>query len=317
MRQPAYNDGPMFGRLFRRPEWSWTLGLVLLNIAVFLVECAFARHPSDLRPGESDVVFFNTYLALSLNGLLHGYVWQLLTYQFMHATFWHILFNCWAIYVFGRVVEEMLGARNFIFITLSSGVVGGVFQVLSSLLWPQLFGGGDSVTIGASAGAFGLVAAFATLFPERVLTMLLFLIIPIRMRAKTLLIFSAVLALGGILFPEFFNFISGGNIANAAHLGGMLTGLVYVLVFIQGRGLGGFGFGRPAPPPAPVAPERTVPARVWRSRPGKPAVDLSAEDLLKTQVDPILDKISAHGLNSLSPREREILEKASGKMAKR
>jgi hypothetical protein len=46
-------------------------------------------------------------------------------------------------------------------------------------------------------------------------------------------------------------------------------------------------------------------------------VDLSAEDLLKTQVDPILDKISAHGLNSLSPREREILEKASGKMAKR
>jgi membrane associated rhomboid family serine protease len=317
MRQPAYDDGPLFGRLFRWPRWSWTLGLVLVNVAAFLVECAFSSRPMDLRPAETDPAFFSNYLALSLNGLYHGYVWQLITYQFLHATFWHILFNCWAIYVFGRVIEDLLGARNFILIMLSSGVVGGLFQVLSSLFWPQLFGDEMVPTIGASAGAFGLVAAFAALFPERVLTLLLFLVIPIRMRAKTLLILSAVLALGGILFPDLFNFISGGHIANAAHLGGMLTGLLYVLVVIQGRGLGGLGFVHPAPPSAPAAPAGTAPARVWRSRPGKPKGELSAEDLLKTQVDPILDKISAHGLNSLSAREREILEKASAKMAKR
>ena len=155
-------------------------------------------------------------------------------------------------------------------------MVGGLFQVLSSLLWPQLFGDELAVTVGASAGLFGLVAAFATLLPEHELFLLL---PPVRLRAKTLLIFSAVLAVGGILFPDFFNRLMGGNIANAAHLGGMLTGLLYVLVVIQGRRPGGSGFGRPAPFRAQAAPAGPAPARVRRSRPGKPTVDLSAEDL--------------------------------------
>jgi hypothetical protein len=55
----------------------------------------------------------------------------------------------------------------------------------------------------------------------------------------------------------------------------------------------------------------------WRAKPAKFEADLSPDELLKTQVDPILDKISAHGLHSLTAREREILERASGKIAKR
>ena len=311
MRRPAYDDGPGFGRLFRRPRWSWTLGLVLVNVAVFLAECAISSRPMALKP-DNELCY--QYLALSLNGLKHGYVWQLVTYQFMHASFQHILFNCWGLYVFGRVIEELLGARNFLIIMLSSGIVGGLFQSLSSLLWPQLFGDEMAATVGASAGLFGLVAAFATLLPEHELFLLL---PPVRLRAKTLLMVSAGLALAGILFPDFFSRLMGGNVANAAHLGGMFAGLLYVRVIVQGRGLGGAGLGSPVPPRDPVAPAKPAPARVWRSRPGKATVDLSAEDLLKTQVDPILDKISAHGLNSLNARERAILEKASGKMAKR
>jgi membrane associated rhomboid family serine protease len=309
MRQPAYDDGSAFSHLFRWPRWSWTLALVLVNVVVFLFECAVSSHPLGLKP---DNQFIYQYFALSLSGMSHGYVWQLLTYQFMHASFFHILFNCWAIYVFGRVIEEMLGVRHFLIIILSSGVVGGLVQVGTAFLWPQ-FGGS---VVGASAGAFGLVAAFSTLFPERELMILLFFVIPVRMRAKNLLIFSAVLALAGIVFPEFFNLILGGNVANAAHLGGMTSGLLYVLVIIQGRWLRPPESEHPAPPraDAPAA----APSSFWRSKPAQSSgVELSAEELLKTQVDPILDKISAHGLQSLSAREREILEKASAKMAKR
>jgi membrane associated rhomboid family serine protease len=232
----------------------------------------------------------------------------------MHASFWHIFFNCWAIYMFGSVVEEMLGARNFLLLTLSSGVVGGLCQLLAALLWPGWFGG---AVVGASAGAFGLVAAFATLFPERELFLLLFFIIPVKLRAKTLLLISATLACGGLLFPGWLDFVLGGNVANAAHLGGMLMGWFYVRKIIQGGWSAGFPL-RPASRP-PVIPPAAAPA-FWRSKPAapvSPAGDLSPDDLLRTQVDPILDKISAHGLNSLTPREREILEKASGRMAKR
>lgn len=317
MRQPAYDDGPSFSRLFRMHKWSWTIVILAVNVLVFLVECAVSPRPFDLRPDYLSSYY--PYMALSLEGIQHGYVWQLVTYQFMHASFLHIFFNCWAIFVFGRILEPLLGARNFLIIYLSSGVMGGLVQVLTSYLFPQWFP--DAAVVGASAGAFGLVAAFAALFPERELTMLLFFVIPFTMRAKTLLIVSAALALGGIALPGLFDRLLGGNVANAAHLGGMLFGLVYVRKVILGGWFGGggaqgLGSGNPAPPHYPDAPVAKPPA-FWRSKPGKAEVELSADELLKTQVDPILDKISAHGLHSLTTREREILEKASGKLAKR
>jgi len=307
MRQPAYNE-PSFSHWLRWPKWSWTLLLVLVNVVVFIGECAVSSRPLSFTPNN---LFCNQYLALSLYGMKHGFVWQLLTYQFMHAGVLHLVFNCWAIYVFGRVLEELLGARNFLLIMLSSGVIGGLFQVFPTWVWPQLFG--DGPVVGASAGAFGLVAAFATLFPERELFILLFFIIPLRLKAWTLLIASACLALWGVLFSESF---FGGHVANAAHLGGMFAGWLYVRKIIQGRWFHGQDAGvRPEPRP-PVVPAAASPS-FWRAKPAKPDMDVSPDELLKTQVDPILDKISAHGLQSLTQREREILERASGKLAKR
>ena len=133
MRQPAYNDGPLFGRLFRRPRWSWTLGLVLVNVAVFLVESAFSSRPQVRE-------FCYQYLALSLSGLKHGYVWQLVTYQFMHASFQHILFNCWGIFVFGRVIEELLGAAEVAHhhvVQRDGGriVSGAVIPAVAAVVW--------------------------------------------------------------------------------------------------------------------------------------------------------------------------------------
>lgn len=318
MRQPAYDDGPSFSRLLRMSNWSWTIAILVVNVAIFLLECALSPQPLALHP--DNLSNYYPYVALSLDGIKHGYLWQLLTYQFMHASFLHIFFNCWAIFVFGRILEPMLGARNFLIVYFSSGVLGGICQVLASLFLPQLFGDGTATVVGASAGAFGLVAAFAALFPDRELTMLLFFVIPVTMRAKTLLIISMVLALGGMALPGLFDRLLGGNVANAAHLGGMIFGLVYVREIILGKwfrgGASGSGKTGPIQPRNPdgAAPKSPL---FWRSKPRDAEEELSTDELLKTQVDPILDKISAHGLHSLTAREREILEKASGKVAKR
>ena len=192
MRRPAF-----------RVRWSATVALLVVNVVAFIIQSAAYRF-STFRP--------TTWFALSVEGLRHGFVWQLLTYQFMHGGWLHLLLNCWAIYVFGREVEETLGRNSFLTLYFTSGVIGGLFQALAGVL---LGGSFAAPVVGASAGAFGLVAAFATLYPERPLMLLLFFIIPLSMRAKFLLLFSAIITLFGLVFPM-------DNIAHAAHLGGMI-----------------------------------------------------------------------------------------------
>jgi membrane associated rhomboid family serine protease len=198
----------------RKWRWSATIVLILLNIVAFCF-------PYTLLPKLIDPVYF----ALSLPGLQHGYVWQLLTYQFMHGGLAHLLLNCWALFVFGRGVEWAVGKPRFLILYFSGGIIGGLFQVLAALLWPDYFGG---ASVGASAGIFGVVASFAMLFPDQRLVMLLFFVIPINMRAKSLLWFVLVLTALGISFPHSgLARLLGGNVAHFAHLGGILTGLAF------------------------------------------------------------------------------------------
>jgi membrane associated rhomboid family serine protease len=284
-----YMSQPRYGRHLSLP-----LALIIVNAVIFVFELLVSGFAHSLY-------IENHYFALSKEGLGNGFVWQLLTFQFMHAGLLHLVVNCWAIYVFGRAIEETIGREKFLILFLSSGVVGGVCQVLVALLWPGLFGG---PVVGASAGAFGLIAAYAVLFPERELTLLLFFILPVRLSAKMLLMLSAVLAAVGIIFPL-------DNVANAAHLGGMLAGVFFVRRFIQGR----WRWPGAARPRTFVS----VPAgktSFWRRGAAEPEEEQSTDEFVKSAVDPILDKISRQGIQSLTAREREILEKARAKMAK-
>jgi membrane associated rhomboid family serine protease len=288
MRRPAFN----------RP-WSATVALLVVNVVAFILQNVLYRFFSSFPT--------DPYFALSVEGLRHGFVWQLLTYQFMHGGWLHLLLNCWAIYVFGRAVEESLGWQSFLTLYFTSGVIGGLFQALAGVLLGGIFA---APVVGASAGAFGLVAAFATLYPERPLMLLLFFIIPVNMRAKFLLLFSALLTLFGLVFPM-------DNIAHAAHLGGMITGIVFV------RCAGYWHWQWPRlkrTQPQPLRPLVKAPLRAsaqWGQSKARVDEDLPPEEFLSKEVDPILDKISAHGIQSLTERERRILETAREKMARR
>src|ERR1017187_444077 len=96
MRQPEY------GR-----RMSLTVALIIVNAIIFVFELLVSRYSHSLY-------IENQYFALSKEGLESGFVWQLLTFQFMHAGVWHLVFNCWAIYLFGRAIEEMLGPKKFL-----------------------------------------------------------------------------------------------------------------------------------------------------------------------------------------------------------
>jgi hypothetical protein len=140
--------------------------------------------------------------------------------------------------------------------------------------------------------------------------LLLFFIIPVNMRAKFLLLFGGLVTLFGLIVPT-------GNIAHAAHLGGLLTGVVFVRYAIYWH----WHWPRlRRTQPQPLRPLVKAPHRAsaqWGQTNVRVVEDLPPDEFLSKAVDPILDKISAQGIQSLTERERKILETAREKMGKR
>ena len=281
--------------------WSAWKILMAINIGIFALTTVIEYYAPSFF---GDLM---AWTALSLAGIKSFFLWQLVTFQFLHGGILHLLVNMLVLYVFGSVIEAELGSKRFTHLYFASGIIGGIVQILFLLLIPAQF---NAQVVGASAGCMGLVAAFATLFPDRILTLLVLFIFPVSMRARTLLWISIGLAVLGILAPK-------DNIADAAHLGGILTGCAYVLWFVQGHSL---------PQWWPSAPRRKARQLVnvtgtkgvfWQKNPPEENDEAPSSEFISREVDPILDKISAHGIQSLTDRERRVLERARAKMAKR
>jgi membrane associated rhomboid family serine protease len=296
----AYMRGPSFGS-----QRSVTVVLVILNVAVFVVQnvLGFWHNPSFN-------VLFGSLLPLSQAGLAKGYVWQLVTYQFLHGGFLHLLVNMLLVYFFGRALEDALGSKALLRIYLFSGIVGGLVQILYQVAMQKIIPDYPIGTVvGASASGLGLLAAYAALFPTREITLLLFFFIPVSLRARTLLWISIGLALFGMIVPI-------GNVAEAAHLGGIATGLAYIHWIVQGTGWPSLRF-RPADRPRVLVSAPLPKKSFWQRTKASEMEDLPPAEFISREVDPILDKISAYGIQSLTDRERRILEAARAKMAKR
>jgi len=280
--------------------------LLLAVFACFIVQTIAQGIWPDGRVDE--------WFALSRQGFTHWRVYQLLTFQFMHGNLWHLFGNMIGLYFFGRAMEETLGRMGLLKLYLLSGTIGGLLFVALAFTFPHYFG---SAVVGASAGVFGLIAAFATRTPDQPITLLIFFILPVTFKAKVLLLIEAGIALAGLLGPLIgFTYLTG-NIAHAAHLGGMITGICYIR-WSQSMPRT-FEFWRPFArrnPPPKRELVSAAPRRAGRSaRP--PLEDLPPAEFISREVDPILEKISAQGIHSLTERERQVLEAARNKMAKR
>jgi hypothetical protein len=179
-----------------------------INIGVFVCDAIL----------KSQKIELSDYLALSVEGLQKGILWQILTFQF--CTVESCIFSEHADSLFYRKNAGGWHREEGVFaVYLISGAFGGLLQIGCSWIAPQHFG--SVAVVGASAGVFGVVGAYAALYPYQRLTLLLFFVIPISMQAKTLIYLAGAMALYGIIFP-------GDNIAHAAHLGGMICGILYL-----------------------------------------------------------------------------------------
>jgi membrane associated rhomboid family serine protease len=182
---------------------KWLIGA---NVAVYLVYF----FGSMLR-GEP---IFES-LVLMPFAVLHGAVWQVVTYLFLHSlsSFWHILFNMLTLWMFGAPIEQTWGTKRFLQYYFVCGIGAGICVVVANLL----FGDPYQRVIGASGAIYGLLLAYGMLFPNQ--TVLMSFLFPIK--AKYM-----VMIFGVIAFLSSFQ--GNSTVSNLAHLGGMLFGFLYM-----------------------------------------------------------------------------------------
>lgn len=205
-----------------------TKNLIIINVLVWLASIVLPKTGIDLVK----------WLGLHFPGVQDFYLFQFVTYMFMHDThsFAHVFFNMFGVYMFGRVLENVWGPKRFLIFYMVTGLGAGIVQELVWLYSVHSVAAANGITIGqqiafdsslnylitigASGSVFGILLAFAMLFPN---VPLYLMFIPIPIKAKYFVIFYGLAE----LFMGVANY-GGDSVAHFAHLGGMVFG--YFLV---------------------------------------------------------------------------------------
>ncbi len=199
-----------------------TKNLILINVIMF-----FATMINE------DLMI--RWFALFYPSSQYFHWWQFVTHMFMHGGFWHILFNMYTLYVFGSVLERMIGEKKFLIFYFVCGLgaaalhTGVEFLQAHSYLSAIAEGSQAAAqsyhalkltpTVGASGAIYGVLIGYAMLFPESRLTLIF---PPVTLSAKVwVLIFAGIELLTGVTGTV-------GGVAHFAHLGGMLIGFLLI-----------------------------------------------------------------------------------------
>lgn len=268
------------GGAFGQAVPPWVKRLLLANTALFVLVNLLGLIPFGWAV---DVLGFSTARLL-----VHP--WSPLTYMFLHGSFFHLFANMLVLFFFGPPLERSWGGREFIRFYLVAGMGGALF----SLLLVRIIG--TPTVIGASGAVFGLLLAFALRWPDA--PIYLWFLLPVK--AKYFVGFMALFSLYASLSGP------GDGVAHWTHLGGLVTGYVYLKhgdrIAARASGLRKRWRRRglkPAPGGKAEPPPRVSGRRGRRER-----------DSLD-EVDRILDKIREQGIEALTPKEREFLDDMS------
>lgn len=259
------------------PVVKW---LLILNLGIYFADMLVF-----------DFAIRNRFAFAIQSALLEFSVWEFITFQFIHGSVGHVLFNCMGLFFFGPWMERWWGPKRFLFFYLVCGVGGAVFY--SSLVLAGALPGNDLQTglVGASAGIYGILVGVAVIAPAMRVS-LLFPPVTLTMR-------QLALALMGVSVGIIVLSIGKNQGGEAGHLGGAIMG--YFMMKTHGwmgwvRGKTGSPRGRPASDFTPKIRPRTI-------------VDLHGQ----SEVDAILEKISRDGFQSLTDEERDVLHRAAKK----
>jgi membrane associated rhomboid family serine protease len=204
----AYRSRTRFSGIFSTPGFppgvKW---LLIVNVAVFVLGYFAGLLQLD-RP--------LAYLALTpVQVVRYAMIWQLATYMFLHGGFGHIIWNMLALWMFGADLERTWGTRRFLNFYFFCGIGAGICVVLANYILP--WGSPDRGTIGSSGAIYGILMAYALLFPN--MTILWGFLIPIKVK-------YFVMIVGAIAFLSSFQINSG--VSEFAHLGGLLCGYIFL-----------------------------------------------------------------------------------------
>ncbi len=242
---------------------SVTLYLIGINIAVFFLEFIMYEF------------IVGNFALIPILVTKKYFIWQFLTHMFLHGSIWHLFFNMFALFIFGLPLERHWGSNKFIRYYIVAGLGGGLLHYLINPMSPI-------PSLGASGAVYGLLLAYGMTFPNTILYLNFF--IPIKAK-------YAVIIFGGI---ELFLGISGAQsgIAHFAHLGGLLTGLIYLKSDNWIDSLKG----------------KTKATKVYQN------LDAKNRSRDKERFDYLLDKISKGGYESLNDTEKHELDLLSKKI---
>ncbi|MBV8070507.1 MAG: rhomboid family intramembrane serine protease [Acidobacteriaceae bacterium] len=189
--------------------------LLIANVAISVLDFI-------LRASSVDV--FLRSFALVPSQVVHSFaIWQLVTYMFLHAGIGHLLWNMLALWLFGIELERTWGTARFLRFYFLCGICAGLTVVAAA----YMFGGVNASTVGSSGAVYGVLVAYAVVFPDQ--TVLFGFLIP--MKSKYF-----VMIIGGIVFLQSYMAVAGApgtGIAVMAHLGGLVAGYL----ILRGRRL--------------------------------------------------------------------------------
>lgn len=277
------------------PVTKW---LLILNVGIFLLD--FMLRPDGMPPGPFSWGPINRWGCFAIDSAVFGgRFWEFLSFQFLHDSILHILMNSIGLYFFGPFVERWWGAKKFIAYYLICGAAGALLFTLLYFLNVLPKATVETPLVGASAGLYGCLCAVFVIAPAARIR-LLFPPIELSMKqlAMALFVISAGTIIGGMIFPNSGIFNNEGG--EAGHLGGAIMGFA----LMKSPWLLGLG----------KREKKILRPKEFR-RHGKAKLRPRTElDLNKdTEVDRILDKIQAQGVDSLSDDERATLAKISDK----
>lgn len=271
-------QGPL-GQLTPVVKW-----LLILNIGIYLLDTLVLKS-DDMQDGP--LRRFGAFAIQS--AIFEGRIWEFVTFQFLHGFFGHVLFNCMGIFFFGPWLERWWGSQKFLLFYLLCGAAGAVFFTLLTYIGILPAYNLQGSLVGASAGLYGILIGVAMIAPN-LRVMLLFP--PIELSMRQLAIGLMVISVGSIALK-----IGGNEGGEAGHLGGAILGFLLV------RYPHLLGNTSDTEIIRPKAFSRRSQSKL------RPRSEIEKDE--DNEVDRILDKISAHGVHSLTDAEKATLQKVS------
>ncbi len=201
------------------PFTPWVKRIVIACVGIYFLQVVLGAFSPETAS------YLITFGALIPAAVVHGWIWQLVTYSFLHASVGHVLINMLMLWMFGAQQEQDWGSKKFLEFYLFC-VVGAAFTTIAVAYWPTTVSHIGIPTIGASGGVYGILAAFGLLYGDREIFMFP---LPFMMKAKYMVLIMVFLVVIATFQPS-------QGVANFAHLGGLLFGFLYIK-FMPRRGL--------------------------------------------------------------------------------